>query len=516
MNSLRKSNRRTEFGMQVVSFVLGALLVFGICGAFFAGTLALLKSEQPEFLDLLLWAIFLVWQFAPVLFEGYSPGLNFREVARYPVSFRTYFLLNAVYGASDPAALACLLWLLSMWVGILIAQPAWALIAVPAFLLFALFNLFCNRIIIGLFDRFQSTRKGRERMVAVMLVVMLLPQLLQLATANWTNFKLLKIPGWALDVITPIRRMAPPGVVARALLLDGGEKLVPLLLLGFYSLVVWWLLRRQLRAVYEGEIYAEGYTVKRELKVQPGWRLPGVDEVISAIVEKELHYIRQNARMIVQFVYPMILFLFLSFSRAGKNFFFSRSSAGLLASMAGFLLLSLPNLAYNIFGMDGEAFGRWLLSPLPLRKVLLGKNLTHGGILSAFYLIAAAIVISVSQISWLPAVTVTAAFFAVLVIQLGAGNLCSVYWPKRIELTRMNSRMASSAAGLASLLVVLPVGAISGAVGFAAWYWKLPWLPPVASLVGLALAFVLYPYLLNRAVNYSYDHLEEIAASLGA
>jgi len=318
--------------MQVVSFVLGALLVFGICGAFFAGTLALLKSEQPEFLDLLLWAIFLVWQFAPVLFEGYSPGLNFREVARYPVSFRTYFLLNAVYGASDPAALACLLWLLSMWVGILIAQPAWALIAVPAFLLFALFNLFCNRIIIGLFDRFQSTRKGRERMVAVMLVVMLLPQLLQLATANWTNFKLLKIPGWVLDVITPIRRMAPPGVVARALLLDGGEKLVPLLLLGFYSLVVWWLLRRQLRAVYEGEIYAEGYTVKRELKVQPGWRLPGVDEVISAIVEKELHYIRQNARMIVQFVYPMILFLFLSFSRAGKNFFFSRSSAGLLAT----------------------------------------------------------------------------------------------------------------------------------------------------------------------------------------
>jgi len=26
----------------------------------------------------------------------------------------------------------------------------------PAFLLFVLFNLFCNRIIIGLFDRFQS------------------------------------------------------------------------------------------------------------------------------------------------------------------------------------------------------------------------------------------------------------------------------------------------------------------------------------------------------------------------
>ncbi len=516
VNSLRKGNRRTELGMQIVSFVFGAIFVFGFSTGFFGGTLALLKAGYPEYLDLLLWAIFLVWQLAPVLFEGYSPGLSFREVARYPVSFRTYFLLNSAYGASDPAALACLLWLFSMWLGILTAKPAWALVAAPAFLLFALFNLLSNRIIIGLFDRFQSTRKGRERMVAVMLVIMLLPQLLQLATANWTNFKRVKPPGWVFDVITPVRQMSPPGVVARTLLLDGSEKLVPLLLLGFYGLLAWWLLRRQLRGVYEGEIYAEGYTAKRELKVQPGWRLPGIDDVISAIVEKELRYIRQNARMIVQFIYPMVLFLFLSFSGAGKRFFFSRNSASLLASLAGFLLLSLPNLAYNIFGMDGDAFGRWLLCPLPLRKVLLGKNLTHGGVLAAFYLVAAAIVMLVSQIRLLPAATVTAAFFAVLVIQLGAGNLCSVYWPKRIELTRMNSRMASSAAGLASLLVALPVGAISGAVGVAAWHWKLPWLPLVAGLIGLALAFVLYSHLLNRAVSYSYDHLEEIASTLGA
>ncbi len=516
VNSLRRGNRRSEFGAQILAFVLGAIVVFGLSAAFFGGTLGLLNTGHADFLDLLLWAVFLIWQLAPILFEGYSPGLNFREVARYPISFRTYFLLNAAYGISDPAALACLLWLFSMWLGILIAKPDWAITALAAFLLFALFNLFCNRVIIGLFDRFQSTRKGRERMVVIMLAIMLLPQLMQLATANWASVKRVKVPGWVLDFITPVRQMSPPGVVARVLLLDGSDKLVALAFVACYGLLAWLLLRRQLQAVYEGEIYSEGFTVKRELRVRPGWRLPGVDEVISTIVEKELRYIRQNVRMIVQFVYPMILFLFLSFSGTSKRFFFTRSSTGLLAMLAGFLLLSLPNLAYNIFGMDGESFGRWLLCPLPLRKVFLGKNLTHGGILAGIYLIAAAIVIPVSSVSLLPAASVTIGFFAILVIQLGAGNLFSVYWPKRIELTRMSSRMASSAAGLASLLVVLPVGAISGAVGLAAWYCHLPWLPLAAGLIGLAVALTLYSYLLNRTVNYSHDHLEEIASTLGA
>jgi hypothetical protein len=324
------------------------------------------------------------------------------------------------------------------------------------------------------------------------------------------------VPGWVLDFITPVRQMSPPGIAARTLLLDGSDKLVALVFVGCYGLLAWLLLRRQLRAVYEGEIYSEGFTVKRELKVQPGWRLPGVDEVISAIMEKELRYIRQNVRMVVQFVYPMILFLFLSFSGAGKRFFFTSNSAGLLATLAGFLLLSLPNLAYNTFGMDGDSFGRWLLCPLPLRKVFLGKNLTHGGILAGVYLVSAAIVIPVLSVSVLPAATVTIGFFAVLIVQLGAGNLFSVYWPKRIELTRMNSRMASTASGVAALLVILPVGAIGGAVGLAAWYWHLPWLPLVAGLIGLAAALMLYSHLLNRTVNYSHDHLEEITAALGA
>ena len=127
----------------------------------------------------------------------------------------------------------------------------------------------------------------------------------------------------------------------------------------------------------------------RELKVRQGWRCPSVDEVTSAIVEKELRYIRQNSRLLLQLIYPPIIFMLLAFYGPGRKMSFAGNPAGILAGLAGFLLLSLPNMAYNNFGMDKEGFGRWLLSPLPLRKVLLAKNLTHGGILALLYIVVA-------------------------------------------------------------------------------------------------------------------------------
>ena len=74
--------------------------------------------------------------------------------------------------------------------------------------------------------------------------------------------------------------------------------------------------------------------------------------------------------------------MLVAFNGASRKLFFARSPEAMLAGMAGFILLSVPNMAYNTFGMDKDGFGRWLLSPLQLRKVLLAKNLANGGILA--------------------------------------------------------------------------------------------------------------------------------------
>jgi len=194
---------------------------------------------------------------------------------------------------------------------------------------------------------------------------------------------------------------------------------------------------------------------------------------------------------------------------------FAGNPSGLLIGLASFLLLSLPNMAYNVFGLDKEGFGRWLLSPMPLRKVFLAKNITHGGILTLLYLVVTLALVAIARVSLLQVATVTVGFFSVLVIQLAAGNVASVHWPKRIDLTQMASRMASTAAGFASLLVVLPLIALWGMIGFAAWYWRLPWLSLVMGCAILAAALKLYSYFLDRAAAYTYAHIEEIAGNLG-
>jgi len=501
--------------LQVLWSILGGLLVLLLCAAFFGTTFAMFQTERADFLDLLLLALFLIWQLAPILLEGYSPGLNFREVARYPISLRVYFLLNLAYGLSDPAAIACLCWLLSIWLAVLMARPDLALGAAIAFLLFALFNLLCNRIVVGLFERFQSTRKGRERMVLLMLLLLLLPQLLQFATGAWARGGTFHLPPWLIDAINLVREYFPPGLATHAFLYAWPAAFTPFAGLLLCAVLVLFLLLRHLRAVFQGEIYAETYKVQRELKVRPGLKAPMLDEVTSAILEKELNYVRQNSRLLLQLIYPPIIFLLLAFYGPGRRMPFAGSPAGLLVGLAAFLLLSLPNMAYNVFGMDKEGFGRWILSPMPLRKVFLAKNITHGGILALLYLVVTLALLAFAPVSLLQIATVTAGFSAVLVIQLAVGNMVSVHWPKRIDLTQMASRMASTAAGFTSLLVILPLGMLWGVVGFAARYWRLPWLPLAVGLVILAGGLKLYSYFLDRAAAYTYEHIEEISGNLG-
>ncbi|HZD93600.1 MAG TPA: hypothetical protein VE133_05055, partial [Candidatus Sulfotelmatobacter sp.] len=388
--------------------------------------------------------------------------------------------------------------------------------AALAFLLFAVFNLLLNRFVIGLFDRFQSTRRGREFMVFVMFILILLPQVLQFATGYWSNMAILKPSPWVLHAVTPLREFLPPGLAIKMFLLHGIPALLTFGGLLLYSGLALLLLQRQLRAIYQGEIYSEGQRTRRELKVRKGWRLPFIDEVTAGIVEKEMRYIRQSSRLVLQLVYPPIIFMLVAFNGAGRKLFFAKSPEALLAGMAGFLLLSLPNLSYNSFGMDKEGFARWLLSPLPLQKVLLAKNITHGAILTALYLLAEAALIVIAHPRLLPVATVTVAFITIMIIHFAAGNLVSVYWPKRIELTQMNSRMASNAAGLASLAVAIPVGVIGSMVIFASLRLQLPWLPLLVGLIIFAGSLKLYSYLLDRAAGYALEHIEEVAGNLGA
>lgn len=516
-NSLLQRNRRSELGLQWLGYLISAAFVVGSSIGFFAATVSLLPREK-YILDVLLWVVFLVWQFMPVLFAGYSPGLDFREVARYPLSFRLYFLLNAAYGMFDPAALTGILWLFCIWLGVVVASPEWALSAALVFLFFVGFNVIGNRILVGLFDRFQSTRKGRERVAALLLVLALLPQMLQFVVNGWIDVRRFHLQQWqgVRDAVMVVLKISPPDLVSQAITQDIAGKFLPLAILLGYLLLALGILVRSMRRVYQGEVYAESFTIKRDLKIKPGWRLPLLDEAVSAIVEKELRYMRQNSRLLVQLVYPVIVFGFLVLGASGKRMSFFTGSSNVLSAFAGLMALSASNLSYNTFGMDHDGFGRWLLSPMSLRKIMLAKSMAQGIVMTALYLAGAVAIVSVVHVPLTAIIGTTAGFLCVLIVQLGAGNVISVYWPKKVEPSQMRSRMTSQAAGFASMAVNLPLMAIIGLVVMATWLWHLTWLPLVAGLAGFAASLKLFSSLLDWAERYAHEHLEEIAGKLTA
>ena len=155
-----------------------------------------------------------------------------------------------------------------------------------------------------------------------------------------------------------------------------------------------------------------------------GWTFPGVDPAITAIFEKELRYLHQNLRVIVQLAYPMLIFLFIIFSKSQhhKNEpvhydVRRRSPVGALALFASFSLLGMGNVAYNIFGMDHEGFGRWMLCPQSLRKIIFAKNLSYGAIFAFLYLIGSGLLMAIMGIPLLPFLTITVASLAVMITQ---------------------------------------------------------------------------------------------------
>jgi hypothetical protein len=488
----------------------------GTSAGFCAGTIFILRGGKPQFLQLLLWIIFLFWQVFPLTVEGFSPGMNFREVARYPVSLRLFVMLNVAYGLFDPAALAGLLWLLSMWIGILIERPQWAIPAAFLFLVFAALNVLCNRIVMGVFERFQSTRKGRERVVAILLVLMILPQMINLVVNGVVNVRQVHLPAWTHGIVYSFLYVSPPGLVVESLLPEKGNVALTFgLLLGYVALAIV-LQVRQLRATYLGEIYSETFRTNADLKIKPGWKLPGLSESVSAIVEKELRYIRLNSRLLVSFAYPVIVFVVVLLGRPAKGFAFSAwTGTGTLGAFAALMAISVSNMAYNTFGMDREGFGRWLLSPLPLNRILIAKSIAQGLVTAIVYMIGAVAVLLLRHVPLEMFLAITTGFVALLIIHLGVGTVVSSFWPKRVEVTQMRSRMTSSAAGLASLLVMLPTGAIVAIVVVGTWSFDLRWLPLAAAAVGLLFSIQVYRWLSAWAVRHANAHLEEIASQLG-
>jgi ABC-2 type transport system permease protein len=521
VNSLRTVRGRLELASRI--FISLAFVGGGIGGAVGLGGAAwfLLSQGNPEWLIVLLWPVFLFWQLFPLMATAFTENVESSTLLRFPLSYRSYFLIRLAYGSLDPATTVASLWLLGILIGIGFAQPKvfpWAAVVLVTF---ALANILLARMIFAWLERWLAQRRTRE-IIGVLFFLFILS--LQLIGPLIEAYGHKPKPETVLlgRELSSAQRPLPPGLAADAIaeMVQGRRRasLLSFLLLGFYGIAFFWLLNVRSRAEYYGENLSESdrrKTLPGAPAVRPGWNVPGLSEPITAVFEKELRYLGRSGPMLFTLIVP--LFMLAVFRSSGKNEGLFGHAPGLTFPLgAAYSLLLLTNLTYNNFGADGGGVQFLFASPARFRQIIMGKNLAHSAI---FALEVVVVWLGACLLYRPPSLEVTLATLAgillALPIDLAAGNLFSIYSPSRIEAGVFGRQRAS-------LTTVLASFAIRGALfcGGALMFWLSRrygnlWVEGLIFLLPVGFAFFTYVLVLNHVDGIALDHRDNLIAELG-
>ena len=521
VNSLRTFRGRLELASRI--FISLAFLGGGIGGAVGLGGAAwfLILHGNVEWLGTLLWPVFLFWQLFPLLATTFTQNVESANLLRFPLGYRSYFLIRLAYGSLDPATAVASLWLLGIDIGIGIARPRalpWATIVL---LTFAVVNILLARTLFAWLERWLAQRRTREILGILFFLFILSFQLIGPLIAAYEHRS---IPG-SRDLgqkLSNAQRPLPPGLTAAAIAgpirSQPSSSVVPFVLLLAYGIAFLWLLNFRLRAEYRGASFSESARRKALPSglpaPRPGWNLPGVPGAIAAVFEKELRYLSRSGPMLFTLIVP--LFMLAVFRSSGKN-------EGLLARTpeltfplgAAYSLLLLTNLSYNNFGADGGGTQFFFASPVRFRQIVMGKNLAHAAV---FVLEVGLVWLGTCLLYRLPSLGVTIATLAgilfVVPIDLAAGNLFSIYSPTRIEAGVFGRQRASLTTVLASFAVR---GALFGVGALMLWFsrtFENSWVELLVLWLPAVFAFAVYAFVLDRVDGIALGHRENFISNL--
>ena len=517
VNSLRSVRGQ----LNLISRFLGGLLVAGMgvmggAALFFVGYWAI--THDPQWLALPLWIVFLFWQLFPVLATAFSQGIDSDALLRFPMSYPTYFLVRVIYGTLDiPTALG-LFWLFGLFLGISVADlrlAPWALLVIG---LFAIFNILLGRMIFSWIEHWISRRHSREVLGFLFLLVMVGFQMVgPLIGRHARNINPQKLQ--ALAKFSPLEEALPPGLAAASLsnAVHGKNStaLIFLMLLTACAVGVAGVLHLRLHSQYSGDNPAGGEkrrASQEKSAIRRGWKLPLFSGPVSAIFEKELRYLSRSGPMLFALIMPMIVVFVLWGGRRG---FLGQQTAYALPLGAAYCLLVTANLVYNSFGGDGGGIQFFICSPVSFRQIVVAKNLAHLAIVATevFFLWLGVRVIYRPPAPAIVALTVAWYLFAAP-INFAAGDLLSLYSPKRIDYATFGRQRASAATVLVSLSVEATVVAVGVLMTLLAVHHGNLWIA-VLVLLGLSIPSIAgYFFLLSRIDRIAMTRREVLATEL--
>ena len=537
VHAFRRKGGKGELAAMIFVYPFAAIFLLGpIVGSGFGAYFAI-RNHHPEALVVIFWLLFALQVVVSVNIA--PPALPFEpsSLIRFPLSFVRYLAVRVVLGLLAVSTLAGTLGLLSAAIGVSVARPVLAPLAFAAALSLALTNMLFVRMIFAWVDRWLSTRRARELFMGVFFVTMLGVQYLNVTFNNVGGHasrveqaaKVERV-SHAWHTAAPVLQWLPPGLAARAITVPGiaadAAFLAGVLAFGGLFLAVF---ASRMHKEFLGENLSEG-SVRNAAKQAPprvgnaalhaqtvvlqhassSARWPGLSPLMSALLRKEVIYLRRNVSQFYGVLAPLAM-VFIFAGRLGRL-----ASTGMVFPAAVlYAFLGLGALSYNALGLDGAGFQGYLLAPIRMRSVFLAKNLFGFAIcllqLALVYTVvvfiagAPPLVITFATVAWI--------LFATL-LNVTLGNVRSITTPKRTDPNKITRKQASQLSALMSLGLLLGLAAFGWGMLWLGRLLHLPWLPVAVFLALAAGAFALYLAGLDRVDALVYQHREILIEEL--
>lgn len=497
-NSLQRKNNRWDLIGMIFAAAGSGALVIGICVAFYVGTAAFLSRGRAGWMSILFWAIFVWWQILPIFVAGFGANFEFRNLLRFPMSLRAFYILGLGYGFADFAAAASLCWIGSMLVAVATTHLQLLPVMLLTSLLFILANVTLERLIGSWLERIFASRRAREVMVGIFVLSMVSLNFLNPALRQWGEHGTQpKILLW-LPYLSWL-----PGSLAGNAIAGAARENAQSQLLAVIGLLLWvvatsLLLLQRYRAQYFGEEISEG-TAPAAIRRVARRKFASASEqgllspAIAGVMRKEYRYLTRNGFSFISLLLPPVMVIFFSLQFAGRHSALKEHGLApqtFFPAVMAYLILILMSPAYNSFAFEGRGIQSYFMAPVRMRDVLVGKNLF------LVCLVALELTVSLSVLVWrigFPSLatllsTVAAASFAVAG-QLAIANWSALSFPKKMEIGKMKGQRNSGVAVWTAFGVQIVIGGIATTVFLAGRWLGSPWLP-VAWFAGLTAAAV--------------------------
>jgi ABC-2 type transport system permease protein len=521
-NGLRNQAEKMHIiGTIALGLVFTVLTIGGSIGI---GVVAyeIVATQKWIYLSVVLWGIFMFWQFLPVLASQTNPGFDGRNLLRFPIKFSAFFLMSAAYGLADPFALAGILWHAAMAIGISIARPDLKWWAVLALSVSALMNLLFNRMLYAWLERLLAKRRTREVLTALFILIIVCFQFFGVILQRWGPA--LKS---AFESSSGVLRSLPPALAGTAIEhAANGDSTAALMttgLLALYALAFGGLFAFRAHAQFTGEDLGESAAPVRKKAVVPraqvsvpistaastlessaARRVSGlISAPVAAIFNKELKYLYRNSMLLMNIFMPLILIVFFGMTASmpsrhgGASPFAKFNGSFAYPGAVAYLFLLIMNFCPNNLAYEGRGIERYFLAPIKFRDVMLAKNLFHGTLVGLEALLVLGVLTAMGDPPGLLIILATwAALPFAALMHFGVGNWLSLQYPRKFEFGMRRQRPSGMTMVFSFGLLAAVMGTIVGVGAICMWLVGL-WFLPIVYLALSGAAMVVYRLMLD-------------------